>query len=59
MVQGLGTSTADEGREYFKDIAHHKKDFVWEDDEDDQQIEMAFSKKKIADRKEWLSNYQV
>uniref|UniRef100_A0ACD5YXT2 Uncharacterized protein n=1 Tax=Avena sativa TaxID=4498 RepID=A0ACD5YXT2_AVESA len=56
--KGLGTSTADEGREYFKDIAHHKKDFVWADDEDDKQIEMAFSKKKIADRKEWLSNYQ-
>uniref|UniRef100_A0ACD5TW45 Uncharacterized protein n=1 Tax=Avena sativa TaxID=4498 RepID=A0ACD5TW45_AVESA len=56
--KGLGTSTADEGREYFKDIAHHKKDFVWADDEDDKQIEIAFSKKKIADRKEWLSNYQ-
>lgn len=56
--KGLGTSTADEGRDYFKDIAHHKKDFVWADEEDDKQIEVAFSKKKITERKNWLSNYQ-
>ncbi|KQK00888.1 DNA topoisomerase 2 isoform X2 [Brachypodium distachyon] len=56
--KGLGTSTADEGREYFEKIAHHRKDFVWADDKDGDAIELAFSKKRIADRKDWLSNYQ-
>ncbi|KAM0910667.1 hypothetical protein ACQ4PT_013993 [Festuca glaucescens] len=55
---GLGTSTADEGRQYFKDIAKHKKDFVWADDHDGKAIEMAFSKKEINERKNWLSNFQ-
>ncbi|KAF6995935.1 hypothetical protein CFC21_012354 [Triticum aestivum] len=57
--KGLGTSTAQEGRDYFEDITHHKKDFVWADDkEDGEAIELAFSKKKIAERKDWLTNYQ-
>jgi len=56
--KGLGTSTAKEGREYFKDITDHKKDFVWEDDQDGNHIELAFSKKRIADRKLWLTNFQ-
>ena len=59
LVQGLGTSTAQEGREYFKAITDHKKDFVWEDDQDGNHIELAFSKKGIADRKQWLTNFQV
>jgi len=41
----LGTSTAKEGQEYFEDIKKHKKDFVWLDDQDDNHIELAFSKK--------------
>jgi len=59
LVQGLGTSTAQEGREYFKAITDHKKDFVWEDDQDGNHIELAFSKKGTADRKQWLTNFQV
>ncbi|KAM0910671.1 hypothetical protein ACQ4PT_013993 [Festuca glaucescens] len=58
IIKGLGTSTADEGRQYFKDIAKHKKDFVWADDHDGKAIEMAFSKKEINERKNWLSNFQ-
>ncbi|KAL5207162.1 hypothetical protein ABZP36_031597 [Zizania latifolia] len=56
--KGLGTSTSAEGRKYFEDIAKHKKDFVWVDDQDDNDIELAFSKKRITDRKGWLSNFQ-
>ncbi|KAF7079925.1 hypothetical protein CFC21_084086 [Triticum aestivum] len=57
--KGLGTSTAEEGRDYFDHIDLHKKDFVWANDEkDNEAIELAFSKKKIAERKEWLTNYQ-
>lgn len=59
FVKGLGTSTAKEGREYFKAITNHKKDFFWEDEQDDKDIELAFSKKRIADRKQWLTNFQV
>jgi hypothetical protein len=59
LVQGLGTSTADEGQEYFKDIAKHKKDFVWADDQDGEAIELAFSKKQVTGRKNWLTNFQV
>ncbi|AQK73831.1 DNA topoisomerase 2 [Zea mays] len=56
--KGLGTSTAKEGRKYFEDIIDHKKDFVWVDDQDGNHIELAFSKKRIADRKQWLTNFQ-
>uniref|UniRef100_A0A0D9VJV0 DNA topoisomerase 2 n=1 Tax=Leersia perrieri TaxID=77586 RepID=A0A0D9VJV0_9ORYZ len=56
--KGLGTSTSKEGREYFTEIAKHKKDFVWKSAQDDNDIELAFSKKRITDRKQWLSNYQ-
>jgi DNA topoisomerase-2 len=59
LFQGLGTSTAAEGQEYFEHIAKHKKDFVWADDQDDIAIDLAFSKKRISDRKNWLSNFQV
>lgn len=52
--KGLGTSTADEARQYFAALGHHRKEFVWEGDEDGQAIEMAFSKKKVEERKDWL-----
>jgi DNA topoisomerase-2 len=55
----LGTSTAAEGKDYFTNIDRHQKDFVWVDDQDGNEIELAFSKKRIADRKEWLTNFQV
>lgn len=56
--KGLGTSTSKEGKDYFTNIDQHKKDFVWVDDQDGNEIELAFSKKRIADRKEWLTNFQ-
>ncbi|KAF7085410.1 hypothetical protein CFC21_088844 [Triticum aestivum] len=58
IIKGLGTSTAEEGRDYFEQISLHKKDFVWADDKDGEAIELAFSKKKITERKDWLTNYQ-
>ena len=57
--QGLGTSTSKEGKEYFKDLGKHKKDFIWVDDNDGEAIELAFSKKKIEARKNWLRQYEV
>ncbi|CAH8366429.1 unnamed protein product [Eruca vesicaria subsp. sativa] len=56
--KGLGTSTSKEGKEYFESLNVHKKDFVWEDEQDGEAIELAFSKKKIEARKNWLSHFE-
>ncbi|GAV86071.1 DNA_gyraseB domain-containing protein/DNA_topoisoIV domain-containing protein/Toprim domain-containing protein/HATPase_c domain-containing protein [Cephalotus follicularis] len=56
--KGLGTSTSEEGKEYFSNLKKHKKDFIWMDEQDDQAIELAFSKKKIDARKNWLSQFE-
>lgn len=52
--KGLGTSRADEAREYFENM--HTADFEW-DDGADNQIDMAFNKKRSDDRKAWLGTY--
>lgn len=56
--KGLGTSTSKEGKEYFGNLDIHKKDFVWGDEQDGEAIELAFSKKKIEARKNWLSHFE-
>ncbi|GJR78483.1 DNA topoisomerase 2 [Tanacetum coccineum] len=58
-VSGLGTSEIKEGAEYFADLDHPMKDFVWADDKDGDAIELAFSMKKIEARKDWLRALQV
>ncbi|KAK9813254.1 hypothetical protein WJX72_011500 [[Myrmecia] bisecta] len=55
--KGLGTSTEKEAKAYFADIDRHRKEFVWGGDEDAAAIEMAFSKKKIEERKAWLKQF--
>lgn len=57
--KGLGTSSASEMREYFGQLDKHLKHFDALRDEDKLSIDLAFSKKKADDRKEWLRNYQV
>lgn len=57
--QGLGTSTQKEAKEYFQDLEKHKKDFLWVDENDGDSIELAFSKKKIEARKNWLRQFEV
>ncbi|XP_042514754.1 DNA topoisomerase 2 [Macadamia integrifolia] len=56
--KGLGTSTSKEGKEYFKDLQKNKKDFCWVDEQDGEAIELAFSKKKIEARKNWLRQFE-
>jgi DNA topoisomerase II len=56
--KGLGTSTAKEAKEYFAAIDLHRKTFSWETDGDGDLIDMAFSKKRVEDRKTWLSAYE-
>ncbi|XP_059800976.1 DNA topoisomerase 2-beta isoform X2 [Hypanus sabinus] len=55
--KGLGTSTSKEAKEYFADMDRHRIMFRYTGPEDDAAITLAFSKKKIDDRKEWLTNF--
>ncbi|KAJ1920311.1 DNA topoisomerase 2 [Mycoemilia scoparia] len=56
--KGLGTSSTSEGREYFRNIPLHKKEFSVISPSDRELIDLAFNKKKADDRKEWLRTYQ-
>lgn len=55
----MGTSDANEGKEYFANLVRHRKIFAWEDDSDGSAIELAFSKKRIEARKDWLREDEV
>ncbi|XP_048373164.1 DNA topoisomerase 2-alpha [Sphaerodactylus townsendi] len=55
--KGLGTSTSKEAKEYFAEMARHRIPFKYSGPEDDAAISLAFSKKKVEDRKEWLTNF--
>ena len=54
--KGLGTSTAQEAREWFKNLFDMK--YEWDDLSDDA-ICLAFSKKRADDRKEWLKTFDA
>ncbi|XP_063685282.1 DNA topoisomerase 2-alpha-like isoform X2 [Bolinopsis microptera] len=53
--KGLGTSTGPEAKEYFSDMGRHKIRFRYVGMEDDQKIQMAFTKKQVEARKDWLT----
>lgn len=55
--KGLGTSDANEAKEYFSDMARHRIRFNYKGTEDDNNICMAFAKKEVDKRKEWLTNW--
>ncbi|XP_074640102.1 DNA topoisomerase 2-alpha-like isoform X2 [Tubulanus polymorphus] len=55
--KGLGTSTSKEAKEYFTNMERHRIKFRYTGPEDDSCIELAFSKKKADDRKQWLTNW--
>ncbi|EFO86230.1 CRE-TOP-2 protein [Caenorhabditis remanei] len=55
--KGLGTSTSKEAKEYFSDMLRHRIKFKYGGAEDDMAVEMAFSKKKIDERKDWLTKW--
>ncbi|KAG5549139.1 hypothetical protein RHGRI_014492 [Rhododendron griersonianum] len=44
--------------EYFNDLESHNKDIIWEDEQDGEAIELAFSKKKFEARKNWLRHFE-
>lgn len=55
--KGLGTSTAAEAKGYFSNLTRHLHQFERCGDEDSDMIELAFSKQRVNDRKEWLSGF--
>jgi len=55
--KGLGTSTSKEAKEYFADMIRHKIKFQYDGDQDGHAIAMAFAKKHIDLRKEWLTSW--
>ncbi|XP_070782894.1 DNA topoisomerase 2-alpha isoform X1 [Enoplosus armatus] len=57
--KGLGTSTSQEAKEYFSDMQKHRIPFKYSGPEDDEAITLAFSKKKVEERKEWLTNFMI
>ncbi|KAL5336026.1 DNA topoisomerase [Aspergillus crustosus] len=56
--KGLGTSSTGEAQEYFRDLDRHLKEFHTMQDKEAELIELAFSKKKIEERKEWLRQFK-
>lgn len=56
--KGLGTSSPEEMREYFSKLDKHLKKFHILEEGDAGCINLAFSKKKADDRKEWLRAYR-
>ncbi|VDK17725.1 unnamed protein product [Anisakis simplex] len=52
--KGLGTSSAEEAREYFTEMRKHRIEYEYGGQEDDENIEMAFDKNRADDRKAWI-----
>ena len=53
--KGLGTSTRDEAKEYFKSM--HVIQYEYNGKLSDDSVDLAFNKGKADDRKEWLQTY--
>jgi DNA topoisomerase-2 len=53
--KGLGTSTAKEAKEYFKNIEHHEIMFTFTGNKDNESIDLAFNKQRADDRKLWIN----
>lgn len=53
--KGLGTSTRDEAKEYFKTL--NIVNYTYSGDVSDSSIDLAFNKAKADDRKTWLKTY--
>lgn len=56
-LTGLGTSTSAEAKEYFAALQQHRKVFRYRGSQDDDAINMAFSRKKVEERKTWMNSH--
>ena len=57
--KGLGTSSTEDAQIYFRDLDMHLKHFHTMQDHEPAIIELAFSKKKADERKEWLRQFKI
>ena len=55
--KGLGTSKDIEAKEYFEALRRHEIKFLYENQQDEEAIELCFSRVKVQDRKTWLAQY--
>lgn len=53
--KGLGTSTSDEAKQYFKEMK--SINYKYNKDTSDDRLDLAFNKKKADERKDWLGGY--
>ena len=53
----MGTSTSKEAKEYFSNMNRHCIQFVYSGCRDDLSIQLAFSKRFIEERKDWLTKF--
>jgi DNA topoisomerase-2 len=56
--KGLGTITAPEIKEMFKNIDKHLIKFKFIDKRDSDKIDLVFNKTRANERKEWMTNYK-
>ena len=56
--KGLGTSSTEDAQLYFRDLEKHRKYFHTMKENEPELIELAFSKKKADERKEWLRQFR-
>lgn len=55
--KGLGTSTSKEAKEYFKNMERHRITLNYSGQDDDRNILLAFSRKEVDSRKDWLHRH--
>jgi DNA topoisomerase-2 len=55
--KGLGTSGAEDAQVYFSNLDDHLREFETMKAEEEEMIDLAFSKKKADARKQWLGNF--
>lgn len=57
--KGLGTSSANEAKQYFSNLHSNRIPFEILKDNSSHLIDMCFSKTKVAERKKWIQSYQI
>lgn len=55
--KGLGTSDAKEAKEYFKNLAKNKINYLFDNGDDMESIVRTFDKTRASERKQWILNY--
>jgi len=57
--KGLGTSSPEEGREYFANFERYHVTYTYDGTEDHNMLNVAMSRASIQERKQWLDGYDM